>query len=188
MRRGAVWSTFGRFCTDWEPNLWVVISNFANPAPFFGPRSRATRQICTPAAPLSIVLSPRLERIDVPPSPTQARCSKKTPRLRSSQNGPSSWREQMRPRRGRAAGPRLRTHVAHPPAAASRLDGAPRPRTREITRHRRTPPKSPNLAHRLTAPETAVLRRERRSNVRGNERAGRREDAEPNARGSHTGR
>ena len=47
----------------------------------------------------------------------------------------------MRPRRGRAAGPRLRTHVAHPPAAASRLDGAPRPRMREITRHRRTPPK-----------------------------------------------
>ena len=103
------------------------------------------------------------------------------------------WRKQLAGANAAAAGPSGWSEAPHAcRAPAGRCTStkwraaAANERNHTTSENRRRNP--PNLAHRLTAPETAVLRRERRSNVRGNERAGRREDAEPNARGSHTGR
>ena len=104
------------------------------------------------------------------------KCRKQLAGANAAAAGPSGWSEA--PHACRA--PTGRCTPAGWRAAAENE------RNHTTSENRRRNP--PNLAHRLTAPETAVLRRERRSNVRGNERAGRREDAEPNARGSHTGR
>ena len=145
MREGAVFAPRSRreHCSlvrmDWGTLLWLPARAFFRTGWFDFASIPDQVGACTPAVPLihrnyaSLATRMFLARLG-----QQSWHQKTQPRRRLGQNGPSSWRAQTRAARGRAAAPRLRTPVAHPSAAATRLDGAPRPRLREMTRHRRT--------------------------------------------------
>ena len=105
----------------------------------------------------------------------------------------AKWRKQLAGANAAAAGPSgwsEAPHACRAPAgcckSAGRSAAAENERNHTTSENRRRNP--PNLAHRLTAPETAALRRERRSDVREDESAADRRTPSPNARGSHTGR